>query len=60
MRRGLVPEPARSEMHADPNPIGLIGEDVDVMIAAADRAQLRRRTLLQLSQWSQTPGGIFK
>jgi hypothetical protein len=47
-------------MHTDPNPIGFIGEDVEVMIAAADGAKLRRRNLLQLSQWSQTPGRIFK
>ena len=55
-----MPEAARSEMHSDPNSIGLIGEDIDVMIAATDSAQLRRRGLLQFGQGPQGPGGIIK
>ena len=42
-------------MHADPNPIGLIRENIDIVIATADRAQLCRRALLQVSQRSQIP-----
>ena len=57
MGRGLVPEPARSEMHADPNPIRLIGENVDVMIAAADRAELCSRALLQLANGRKLQAG---
>ena len=53
-------ESARSEMDADPDPVRFIGENIDVMIASADRAELSRGSLLQLSHWRQTPGGIVK
>ena len=38
-----MPEPAAAEVHADPDRVRLVGEDVDVVIAAADRAELRAR-----------------
>ena len=40
MGRSLVAEPARTEMHANPNAVLLIGKNIDIMISAADRAQL--------------------
>src|SRR5439155_20414249 len=41
----FVSEPARAKMHTDPNAIRLVGENIDVMIAAADGTELftRRR-----------------
>ena len=45
MRRRLVAEPARTEMHADPDAILLICKNIDVMISAADRAELLRGAL---------------
>ena len=36
------PKPARPEMHADPERARFVGEDVHVVIAAADRAELLR------------------
>ena len=38
--RGLVPEPARAEVHADPHGAVLVGEQVDVVVAGADGAEL--------------------
>src|SRR5204863_6934425 len=35
-----VAEPARAEMHADPDVVILIGEHVDVVVARANRAEL--------------------
>src|SRR2546421_11757912 len=37
----LVPETARTEMHADPDPILLVGENVHIVIPGAHGAELR-------------------
>jgi len=50
----LVPETARTEMHADPDPILLVGEDVHIVIPGAHRAELRAR---QISKAGQPPHG---
>src|SRR2546425_3208539 len=41
--RHAEPEAARAEMHADPDAVGLVGEHVHVVVAAADRAELAPR-----------------
>src|SRR5262249_5672286 len=38
--RSLVAEPARAEVHANPDPVLLVGEKIDVVIAGADSAEL--------------------
>jgi hypothetical protein len=45
--RGLVAEAAASEMDGDPDPSRLVLEDVDVVVAAADRAELLPREVEQ-------------
>ena len=44
-----MPEPARPKMHADPDTFVFIGKEIDVMIAAADRAELLRRHRFQIA-----------
>ena len=46
--RGLVPEPARAEVHADPDAVLLVGEQVDVVVAGADRPELLGGKVAQL------------
>src|SRR5438045_2113555 len=48
-RRGLVAEAARAEVDADPEEAVLVNEQVDVVVAAADRAELVARELRQLA-----------
>jgi hypothetical protein len=43
----LVSQAARAEVHADPDPVLLVGEQIDVVIARAHGAQLLPRQLLQ-------------
>lgn len=38
-----MPEPTAAEVHADPDGARLVHEDVDVVVAAADRAELAAR-----------------
>ena len=40
-------EPARAEVHANPDAVLLVGEEVDVVVAAADGAKLRVGLVLQ-------------
>ena len=47
-RGGLVAEAARAEVHADPHAVVLVRHHVDVVVARADRAELRLRELRQL------------
>jgi hypothetical protein len=49
MNRRLVAEPARPEVHADPDPALLIFEQVDVVVAGANRAELVARHTLELA-----------
>jgi hypothetical protein len=42
-----VAEPARPEVDADPHAVLLVGEEVDVVVAAADGAELRVGLVLQ-------------
>ena len=60
MRRRLVTESARTEVHADPDPVRFIGENIDIMISAADGAELSGRALFQIAHRLQTPRRIFK
>jgi hypothetical protein len=46
MRGCLVPETTRAEVHAHPDAVLLVREDVDVVITAADCAELLRSRLL--------------
>src|SRR4029079_448642 len=48
-RRGLVSKAARAEVAADPDATLLVLHHVDVVVARADRAELRRRQLVQLA-----------
>ena len=48
MRRRFVTEPARTEMHAHPDALLLIREKIDIMISAADGAELIARRLFQM------------
>ncbi len=45
--RGLVAEAARAEMHADPDQPVLVGEQIDIVVARADGAELVARHLLE-------------
>ena len=56
----FVSEPARPEMHADPDAVLLIREKIDVMIAAADRTELVARYLFQLANRFDGPGRVIK
>jgi hypothetical protein len=42
-------ESARAKMRADPDAILLVRENIDVMIATTDRAELFRRHRLQIA-----------
>src|SRR5262245_63600635 len=44
-RRARVPEPAATEMNANPDEAILIAQEIDVVIARPDGAELRRRLL---------------
>ena len=44
-RRARMPEPAATEMNADPDEAILIAQEIDVVIARPDRAELRGRLL---------------
>ena len=56
LRRCLVAEPARSEMHADPDPAVLVLEQIDIVIARADRAELVTRHALEFPDlWNLVP-----
>src|SRR4029077_848541 len=46
--RGLVAEPARAEVYADPNRSFLVGEQIAVVVARADRAELIARHGLEM------------
>ena len=48
-RGRLVPEAARAEVDADPDPALLVLHEVDVVVARADRAELRLRELHELA-----------
>jgi len=46
--RGFVAEPARAEVDADPDTVLLVGEQVDVVVAGADRPELLGGQVAQL------------
>src|SRR4029079_11629792 len=61
--RDRVAETAAAEVDADPQRVRLVGEHVDVVVSAADRAQLRPRLLAQVSamlRLERVPGGILE
>ena len=45
----FVPEPARTKMHADPDAVLFVRENVDVMISTADGAELFGRDRFQIA-----------
>ena len=47
MRGRFVSEPARSEMHTYPDAVLFVRENIDIMISAADSAELIARDLLE-------------
>src|SRR3954452_2818522 len=47
--RGLVAEAARAEVDAHPEPAVLVGQEVDVVVAAADGAELVGREVVELA-----------
>ncbi len=47
-------------MHADPDSLLLIGENVDVVIAATDRAELIRGGFFELVQRFQLPRVVIE
>lgn len=50
-----MPEAAGSKVNADPNSRKLIVEDIDIVVAASDGAQLLTRHLLQRSEGANPP-----
>src|SRR5205085_3667953 len=60
MCRRFVTESARTKMHAHPNSVLFIGENIDVMVPASDRAELIDRGLLQLAHRRQLPRRIVE
>ncbi len=55
VRRQLVPEPARAEVHTHPDPVLFVGEQVHVVVAGADRAELLVGERLELRGGGQAP-----
>jgi len=53
---GLVSQAARSEVNADPDAILFIDEDIHVMIAAANGAELLTRHFLERREHPEFPG----
>src|SRR4051794_32969551 len=60
MSRGLVSEPAGAEMHTHPDSIFFVGKNIDVMIAAADRAELACRGRFQFAHRGHLPRRIVE
>src|SRR5438270_8482504 len=60
MGRRFVTESARTKMHAHPNSVLFIGENIDVMIPASDGAELIGRGLLQFAHRRQLPRRIVE
>ena len=54
-RRGLVAEPARAEVDADPDPALLVLHQVHVVVAGADRAELRLGQLRRACAAARSP-----
>ena len=59
-RGDAVAEPAASEMGADPDAVLLVGEDVDVVVARADGAELGGRLVAQLQVLDRRPGRVVE
>ena len=60
MRGRLMPESARSEMHSHPDPVLLVRENIDVMIATAHGAELLGRGRFQIADRLQLPRRIVE
>src|SRR6266481_8177243 len=60
MRRRFVSEPARPEMHADPDAVLLIGEKIDIVVSATHRSELVLGHRFQPAHWFQLPLWIVK
>ncbi len=60
MRGRPMAEPSRSKMHPDPDSLLLIGKNVDVVIAATDRAELIRGGFFELVQRLQLPRVVIE
>src|SRR5262249_22315919 len=53
--RGLMAEPARSQVYADPDVVLVVAKEVDVVVARSDGAELRARHLLEGIDISRAP-----
>jgi len=60
MRRRFMPESARTEMHADPDPVLFIRKNIDVMIPAANSPELLGGHRFQITHRFQVPCRIFE
>src|SRR5262249_20114714 len=58
--RALMAEPARAEVDADPHVAVLVLEQVDVVVAGADRAELDARHLLEMADAGVLPQRAVK
>ena len=54
----LVAQTAGPEVHSDPDPLPLVGEEVDIVVAAADGAQLFSGDRFQTLRHRNLPGRI--
>jgi hypothetical protein len=55
-----VAEAAAAEVDADPNPVLLVGEDVDVVVARADGAELARGLVAQVQVLDDRPRRVVE
>jgi hypothetical protein len=53
--RALMAEPARAEMHADPDEAVLVLEQVDIVVARSDGAELVARHRLEMARIGRAP-----
>ena len=54
----LVAEAARAEVNADPDAVQLVGEQVDEVVAGADRAELGARQVAERGRLRDVPGRV--
>jgi hypothetical protein len=59
-RGGFVSQSAGAEVHADPHAVLFIGEEIDVVISAANRAQLLASHFLERCNGFAFPGSAIK
>jgi len=57
---GLVAETARSEVDADPDAVRFVDKDINVVVAAADRAELLLRHVLEVRERLLAPERVIE